>query len=105
MRANVAMMLALLAMPLHAATPPQEALREQGLAAYERCHDAEAIAYFRQAAEAGDVRSAEMLALMYRFGPSLFAQGVAADAAESAKWAAVAAEARRREAGAAVAAR
>jgi TPR repeat protein len=57
------------------------------------------------AAEAGDVRSAEMLALMYRFGPRLFAPGVAADAAESAKWAAIAADMRRREAAGAVATR
>ena len=81
------------------------ALREQGLAAYERGHDAEAAAYFRRAAEAGDARSAEILALMYRFGAELFPRGVTADAAESAKWAAIAADARRREAAAAVATR
>jgi len=76
-----------------------------GLAAYERGHDAQAIAYFRRAAEAGDARSAEILALMYRFGPRLFHAGVPADPAEAAKWAAVAAEARRREVAARTAAR
>ena len=108
MRAYLAVCVGLVAYPLahaHAADAPQAGLREEGLAAYERGHDAEAVAYFRRAAEAGDARSAEILALMYRFGPSLFARGVAADTAESAKWAAVAEDARRREAQAPVAAR
>jgi TPR repeat protein len=106
MYARIAMCLWLVTLPLaHATDAPQVSLREEGLVAYERGHDAEAVACFRRAAEAGDARSAEMLALMYRFGPRLFAPGVSADAAESAKWAAVAAEARWREAPAAVAAR
>jgi len=106
MRADLAACLWLLALPLaHAADAPETLLREEGLAAYERGHDLEAAGYFRRAAEAGDARSAEILALMYRFGPSLFAQGVAADAAEAAKWAAIAADARRRETPAPVAAR
>lgn len=106
MRPRLALMLGLLCVPLaQAADPPGAALRSEGLAAYERGHDAEAAAYFRRAAEAGDARSAEMLALMYRLGPQLFHAGVPADAAEVAKWAAVAADARRREAAAAVAAR
>lgn len=106
MRARLAAYLLLLALPLaHAADATQASLREEGLAAYERGHDAEAAACFRRAAEAGDARSAEILALMYRFGPSLFAQEVAVDAAESAKWAAMAADARRRETPPPVAAR
>lgn len=102
----VAMCLWLLVLPLAEAADGREAaLRERGLAAYERGHDADAAAYFRRAAEAGDARSAEILALMYRFGTKLFPQGVTADAAESAKWAAIAADARRREAAAPVATR
>ena len=89
----------------HAAETAGAAWRERGLVAYERGHDAEALAYFRRAAEAGDTQSAEIVALMYRFGPQLYPAGVPADAAEAAKWAAIAAEARRREAGASVAAR
>ena len=50
------------------------------------------------AAELGDARSAEVLALMYRFGPRLYPGSVPDDAAEAAEWAAVAADARRREA-------
>lgn len=86
------------------AASPREQWRESGLAAYERGMDAEAVPYFRRAAEAGDARSAEMLALMYRPGSRLY-PGISANAAESAKWAAVAAEARRREAAASIAAR
>lgn len=84
---------------------PTAVLLEAGLAAYDRGHDMQAIAYFRRAAEGGDARSAEILALMYRFGPRLFRVGVVADPAESARWAAAAADARRREAAAAIAAR
>jgi len=91
--------------PAHAAEATQPSLYEEGLVAYERGHDAEAAAYFRRAAEGGDVRSAEMLALMYRFGPRLFGPGVAADAAESARWAGIAAEGRRRDVAAALTAR
>ncbi len=106
MRARLALLLGLLWMPLaDAADARGAAWRAEGLAAYERGHDAEAAAYFRRAAEAGDARSAEMLALMYRLGPRLFHAGVPADAAEAARWAAVAADARRRDAAAAVAAR
>lgn len=106
MRADLAACLWLLALPLaHAADAPETLLREEGLAAYERGHDLEAAGYFRRAAEAGDARSAEILALMYRFGPRLFHAGVPADPAEAAKWAAVAAEARRREVAARTAAR
>lgn len=81
-----------------------EQWRTAGLAAYERGHYAEALAAFRRAAESGDVRSAEMLALMYRHGPRLYPAGVPANPGEAARWAAIAATAGRREA-AAVAAR
>ena len=66
----------------------------QGQAAYDAGHYAEAVAHFRRAAAAGDPRSAEILALMLRFGPRLYPQGVPADATEAGKWAAVAAERR-----------
>ncbi|MFO1302943.1 MAG: hypothetical protein U1F54_04380 [Burkholderiales bacterium] len=106
MRPRLALMLGLLWIPLAQAVElPGATLRAEGLAAYERGHDAEALAYFRRAAEAGDARSAEILALMYRLGPQLFHAGVSADAAEAAKWSAIAAEARRREAAATLAAR
>jgi len=90
---------------VQAERPTGVALRNDGLAAYERGHDVQAIAYFRRAAEGGDARSAEILALMYRFGPQLFRTGVAVDPAESARWAAAAAAAQRREAAGAIAAR
>ena len=38
------------------------------------------------AAELGDARSAEVLALMYRFGPRLYPGSVPDDAAEAAEW-------------------
>jgi TPR repeat protein len=103
MRARIALLIGLLWMPVaQSADAPWAPWRAEGLAAYERGHDAEAAAHFRRAAELGDARSAEMLALMYRFGPRLYPGGVPDDAAEAAKWAAVAADARRREATAAI---
>ncbi len=105
MRAFAAALMLVAWIPLACAeASPGERWREAGLAAYERGQDSEAVSNFRRAAEAGDARSAEMLALMYRLGPRLY-PGVAADGAEAAKWAAVAAEARRREAAAPIAAR
>ena len=72
MRAKLALVALLSCIPLaHAAESLDAAGREQGLAAYERGHDAEALAYFRRAAEAGDTQSAEIVALMYRFRPQL----------------------------------
>ncbi|MEO8345701.1 MAG: hypothetical protein ABI607_08410, partial [Betaproteobacteria bacterium] len=50
---------------------------------------------FQSAAETGDARSAEILALMYRFGPRLYGDQVTVDAAKSAYWAALAADRRR----------
>lgn len=106
MRARLALLIGLLWMPLaQAADAPGAPWRDEGLAALERGHDAEAAAYFRRAAAAGDARSAEILALMYRFGPRLFPGGVPVDAAEAGRWAAVAVDARRREAAAATATR
>jgi hypothetical protein len=68
--------------------------REQGLLAYERGHYAVALVHFRDAALAGDARSAEILALMHRYGPQFYGAAVPADRAASARWAAVAAERR-----------
>ncbi len=106
MRSLLALLIGLLWMPVaQAADAPWARWRAEGLAAYERGHDAEAAAYFRRAAELGDARSAEILALMYRFGRRLYPGGVPSDAAEAAKWAAVAADSRRREAAVATATR
>lgn len=66
--------------------------REEGLLAYERGHYAAAIVHFRDAALAGDARSAEILALMYRYGPRLYGAQVPADPVEAARWAAIAAQ-------------
>lgn len=70
------------------------AARESGLEEYAKGHYATAAAHFRRAAEAGDVRSAEILALMYRVGPRLYGESVPVDAAESARWAMLAASRR-----------
>ncbi len=70
-------------------------LREQGLLEYDHGRYAAAVILFQGAADAGDARSAEILALMYRFGPQLYGDQVTADAAKSAQWAALAADRRR----------
>ncbi len=70
-------------------------LREQGLLEYDNGHYAAAVILFQGAAEAGDTRSAEIIALMYRFGPKLYGKQVAVDAAKSAHWVAIAADRRR----------
>jgi hypothetical protein len=92
----VASCLWLAAAPTYAA--PADESREQGLAAYERGHYASAAGHFRDAAAQGDARSAEILVLMHRFSAQLYGGQIAADAAEVAKWVAVAAEGRRRAA-------
>jgi TPR repeat protein len=103
MRAQIAVMAGLAWLPFaHASENDAATSFANGLAAYERGCDAEAAAHFRQAAASGDGRSAEILSLMYRFGPRLFPGGIPADAAEASKWADVAAEARRRAANAPV---
>jgi len=66
--------------------------REQGLLAYERGHFAVALVHFRDAALAGDARSAEILALMHRLGPQLYGAEVPADPVAAVRWAAIAAE-------------
>lgn len=82
----------------HAADGDPHASFAEGMVAYENGHYAEAAARFRRAAEAGDARSSEILTFMYRFGPSLYPAGLPADRQEAAKWAAIAAEARWRDA-------
>ncbi len=67
------------------------ALCEQGLAEYEIGHYVQAVAYFRSAAELGDARAIEVLALMYRLGERLYGGQVRVDKFEAARWAAVAA--------------
>ncbi len=61
-----------------------DSLRERGLLEYDNGHYAAAVAHFQIAAEAGDSRSAEILALMYRFGAQLYGDQVPADATKSA---------------------
>ena len=82
-----------LALARSAAADPA-AWREQGLAEYERGHYAAAAAAFRHAADEGDARSAEILALMYRYGSGLYGAAFAGDAAEAKRWAATAADRR-----------
>jgi len=79
----------------HAGDRDLALLREQGLLEYDIGHYAAAVILFQSAAEAGDARSAEVIALMYRFGPRLYGDQVAVDAAKSAHWAAIAADRRR----------
>ncbi|MEP6702625.1 MAG: hypothetical protein ABJB04_06490, partial [Betaproteobacteria bacterium] len=43
--------------------------RDAALSAYDSGHYERAAGYFQIAADLGDARSAETLALMYRFGP------------------------------------
>lgn len=78
----------------HAGDPAVERLREQGLLEYDRGHYVAALIHFQHAAEAGDPRSAEILALMYRFGAQLYGDQVAADAGKCAHFAAMASERR-----------
>jgi hypothetical protein len=73
----------------HASDPAVENLREQGLLEYDCGHYVAAVIHFQHAAEAGDARSAEILALMYRFGAQLYGDQLPADAAKSAHFAAM----------------
>ena len=79
----------------HAGDRDSALLREQGLLEYDNGHYAAAVILFQGAAEAGDARSAQIIALMYRFGPRLYGDQVAVDAAKSAHWAAIAADRQR----------
>jgi len=64
----------------------------QGIAEYDAGHYAQAVQHFRQAADTGDARAPQILALMYRFGDRLYGSQVREDATEAARWAKVAAE-------------
>ena len=68
--------------------------RVQGLAEYEAGHYVRAAQLFRVAAEQGDVRSAEMLTMMYRQGSRLYGNGFPADMQLAIYWARKAAAAR-----------
>lgn len=61
-------------------------LHEHALAEYEAGHYAQAIRYFRSAAELGDARAPEVLAMMYRHGERLYGHQVRADRQEAARW-------------------
>jgi hypothetical protein len=73
----------------HASEGAVENLREQALLEYDSGHYVAAMIHFQHAAEAGDARSVEILALMYRFGAQLYGDQVTADAAKSAQFAAM----------------
>ena len=68
--------------------------RVEGLAEYEVGHYARAAELFRIAAEQGDVRSAEMLTMMYRQGSRLYGNGFPADMKQAIYWARKAAASR-----------
>lgn len=71
-----------------------DAARELGIAEYEAGHYAVAVPHFRRAAELGDPRAPEILALMFRYGERLYGDQILADPAVAAHWAAVAASRR-----------
>lgn len=68
--------------------------RTQAIAAYESGHYPRAVSFFQIAAELGDVKSAETLSLMYRFGARLYGSEFPADRRLAEHWAAKAVEAR-----------
>jgi TPR repeat protein len=70
--------------------------RRDAMFAYRIGDFKRAAALFQVAAEQGDQRSAETLALMHRYGPSVFGAGFVADAKMARYWAARAAEAKAR---------
>ena len=69
-----------------------ETARAHGLLEYEVGHYTEAVRHFRTAAEAGDVRSAEILCLMYRLGSTVYGEQIKASRSQAARWAALAAD-------------
>ena len=75
-----------------ASGPDAEAARAQGLLEYEVGHYTEAVRHFRTAADAGDVRSAEILCLMYRLGSAVYGEQITASRSQAARWAARAAD-------------
>jgi hypothetical protein len=76
-------------------TPPEDDSAEsafrRGIGEYESARYADAMVQLQRAAELGDVRAAEILALMYRYGERLYGDQVRADAAKAAHFAALAA--------------
>ena len=89
------LMLVICATWLHTASAgnvESDAILELGLAEYEIGHYAAAVHQFRRAAELGDARAPEMLALMYRFGERLYGSQVRADATAASYWADMATE-------------
>lgn len=67
--------------PVHTDTRPSPF--EDGINEYEKGHYPEAVGFLRHAAELGDIRAAEVLALMYRFGEQLFGKTVRSDPVEA----------------------
>ena len=81
------------------ASPAADAMhpaRKAAIAAYESGHYAQAAELFRVAAEQGDVRSAEALALMHRFGSKMYGAGFATSPKLASYWASKATEGRMR---------
>ena len=76
----------------HAGEP--DAARELGITEYEAGHYAVAVQHLRRAAELGDPRAPEILALMYRYGERLYGEQIRADPAEAAHWTALAVDRR-----------
>ena len=72
------------------------ASRTEAMSAYRIGDFKRAAALFQVAAEQGDQRSAETLALMHRYGPSVFGVGFVSDAKMARYWATKAAEAKAR---------
>lgn len=77
-----------------AATPGQYSF-ERGIDEYEKGDYANAVLLLKRSAESGDVRAAEVLALMYRFGKQLFGNAVRNDPIEGAHFAELATRLRR----------
>jgi TPR repeat protein len=68
---------------------------QRGIKEYEEGHYDAAITLLKTAAQQGDARAAEVLALMYRFGRQLFGGTVHADSSQAAHFADLAARLRR----------
>lgn len=71
-------------------------IRRDAMSAYRIGDFKRAATLFQTAAEQGDQRSAETLALMHRYGPTVFGAGFVADAKMARHWATKAAEAKAR---------
>ena len=69
---------------------------ERGIEEYEKRHYADAVLLLKRSAESGDVRAAEVLALMYQFGKQLFGDSVRSDRTEAAHFAELATRLRQR---------